>query len=346
MDGPETLADRGEAALIDAMVARLPAPPAGALGIGDDAALIPWPSAGMGAARNAGDLITAVDLLIEGVHFRRATASARDVGWKALAVNLSDLAAMGCEPRGALVGLAAPGDLPAAWVEALYDGLGAHGLFVAGGDTTGSPGPIMIAVTVFGTPGPSGRVLTRDQARPGDVLFVTGTPGRAAAGLACLEDPALAPPGRAALVAAQRAPVPQLATGRAIAALDLRVALMDDSDGLGRSAQLLAAASGVRITLDATLIPLEPGVAWVAAARGQAPLAFALAGGEDYHLVGTCARADWPALAAAVPEAWIGGLVEAGAPGAWLDRGHGPPEALAGEMGHAHFARTSFPPRC
>lgn len=342
MEHQESLADRGEAGLIQAMTARLPTPPAGALGIGDDAACLPWLPAAV---------ITAVDLLIEGVHFRRDWSSARDVGHKALAVNLSDLAAMGAEPTAALIGLAAPGTLAAAWVEELYEGLSAlataHGVWVAGGDTTGSPGPVMIAVTVLGAPGPSGRVLTRAAAQPGDVLFVTGPPGRAAAGLACLADAGLELPDRAALIAAQRTPEPQLAIGRALAASGLRLALMDDSDGLGRSAQLLAAASGVAITLDAARVPLLPGVR--AAAGDRDHLAFALAGGEDYHLVGACAAADWPALAGVVAhaggQAWVVGHVAEGPPGAWLVRDQGPPEALAGEMGHAHFARTSFRPR-
>ena len=353
-----TLRELGEAGLIRLAQARAGHLPAGALGIGDDAALVPA----------TGPYLACVDLLVEGVHFRRATSAAEDLGWKALAVNLSDIAAMGGTPGAVLVGLALPGALEADFARRFFAGLGAlaeaHGAWLAGGDTTGSPGPIMIALTALGTPGP--RTLTRDAARPGDLIFATGTPGRAAAGLALLEDATgalrrgLTQPGAARqgseeavalALAAQQRPRPQLAAGQALAALPVRLALLDDSDG---SAQLLALASGVDVALDAEALAPDPVTAAIAAASGAQARDWMLQGGEDYHLVGACRPADWPAVAAALAGAGSPGRVlgealapaEPTGPRALLRHAQGPPDVLVGEAGYAHFAQASFPPRC
>ncbi|MEB3222735.1 MAG: AIR synthase related protein, partial [Candidatus Sericytochromatia bacterium] len=143
-----TLATLGEGGVIAALGRQGAARPSGALGIGDDAALVPLGHPGV---------VATVDTLVEGVHFRLATTTPEDLGWKALAVNLSDLAAMGARPVAVLLALSAPASLPARWVEGLAAGLHAlaarHGVWLAGGDTTGSPGPVVVSVTALGEPG-------------------------------------------------------------------------------------------------------------------------------------------------------------------------------------------------
>ncbi|MFN3429225.1 MAG: thiamine-phosphate kinase, partial [Candidatus Sericytochromatia bacterium] len=177
-----TLRELGEWGLIAALRARFADLPAGWIGIGDDTAV--------GTLTPGWQVLTTVDLLVEEVHFRRSTTTASDLGWKALAVNLSDIASMGGIPRWAVVGLSAPADLEVDWVLGLYDGLAAlaaeTGTRLVGGDTTGSGGPVTIAVTVVGE---AERPIRRTGARPGDVVFVTGPGGAAAARLWANEKP-------------------------------------------------------------------------------------------------------------------------------------------------------------
>lgn len=335
------LAQLGEAGLIATLLDAQP-PPSGGLGIGDDAALIPLPEA---------RLVTSVDALVEDVHFRRNTCSAEDLGWKALAVNLSDLAAMGARPTAALLVLSLPSALPAAWVNDFHRGFlalaQAHGVWLAGGDTTGSPGPIMVSVTVFGVPG--AQLLRRDQAKPGDQLFLTGVPGRSAAGFQLLERPqdhqTLPDAWQDSLRQAHLRPVPQIAAGLALAAGGARVALLDDSDGLACSLQHLAAASQVAVILEESALPACPARDAVARTRGVAPLEGMLNGGEDYHLVGCCAPDDRACIEAALresgtPNFWVGEVVspERGVTsGAWLRGLNGALHRLDGPMGYRHF---------
>jgi thiamine-monophosphate kinase len=176
-DGGPTVADVGEHELIARIRARIAPPPWVVVGPGDDAAVLePEP--------RALQLLT-TDALVEGVHFDRRFCPAAAIGHKALAVNLSDLAAMGGAPRAALLSLALPGDLPAADAEAIVDGLLALAarfkVALVGGNITRSPGPLVVDVTALGTVGRR-RVLTRSGARPGDEVYVTGTLG---AGRAC-----------------------------------------------------------------------------------------------------------------------------------------------------------------
>jgi thiamine-monophosphate kinase len=256
------------------------------VGTGDDAAVIagPAPSA------------VSVDSVVDGVHFHRETASPAAVGRKALASALSDLAAMGAGPGEALVALGLPGDFTEADGAALLDGLiaGARewSVALAGGDVVASP-VLFVSVTVLG-PLDAGPAVRRDGAAPGQVVAVTGALGGAAAGLALLERPELAAEidaGTAdALRARQLEPVPRFAAGRALAA-NGAAAMIDLSDGLAGDARHVAAASGARLELDLTRLPLAPGVAEVAAAIGRDPLELAAAGGEDYELL-ACLPAD------------------------------------------------------
>jgi len=271
-----------ELALIERIASRTRRRPGTELGIGDDAALL----------RIGGTAVATQDLLVEGVHFRRTTIGARDLGHKALAVNLSDLAAMGAEPVAALVGLCLPPDaLAPDELDALYDGMeslaGRHGVTLAGGDVTAGPA-LVLAVAAIGRALPGVAPLRRSGGRPGDLLCVTGALGAAAAGLLALEEPGLAAgldPVRAeALRAAHRRPEPRLAAGRALAGAGAR-AMMDLSDGLALDGLRLARASGVVARIDLPCLPLADGVAEVAEAAGRDAALLAVSGGEDYELL-------------------------------------------------------------
>jgi thiamine-monophosphate kinase len=237
------------------------------LGVGDDAAVLSPP--------RGEDLVATVDEVVEGVHFdRRFTPE--DVGWKALAVNLSDLAAMGARPLWGLVALGVPRGTPERRLLGVARGLGRcarrHGLAVVGGNVTRAPA-LAVAITVVGAV-PRGRALTRGGARPGDILLASGTFGDAALGLSARPHPALA--------ARQRRPEPRLALGRSL--LGLAHAAVDVSDGLVQDLGHLCAASGVAAALEAAEVPLSPAYR-ARAARLPDPLQPALNGGEDYELL-------------------------------------------------------------
>ena len=303
-----------ELALIERIAARTTLHPGTALGIGDDAAVIDL----------GGPAVVTHDMLVEDVHFRLGTTGLRDLGARAVAVNLSDLAAMGAEPVAVIVGLGLPrgfsddgrADALSAGVE---DEAAAHGVTVAGGDVTAAP-VLVIGVTAIGRPAPGVAPLRRSGARPGDLLCVTGALGASAAGLALLEDPSLLPslPQRGALVAAHLRPVPRLAAGRALAAGGAR-AMMDLSDGLGLDAGRLGRASGVRARIDLADVPLAAGVAEVARALGREPSLMAATGGDDYELLAAVPPDRLDALRGAldVPLTVVGTLV-GGEPGAEL----------------------------
>ena len=236
-----------------------------------------------------GRAVVTHDMLVEAVHFRRSTTGLRDLGHKALAVNLSDVAAMGARPVAALVGLGLPADLDTGDVDELYEGIerlaGRCGVTVAGGDVTAAP-VLVLAVTAVGRPWPGVEPVGRAGGRAGDLLCVTGRLGAAAAGLAVLEEPSLAAgvSDAGSLRAAHRSPEPRIAAGRALAAGGAR-AMLDVSDGLALDALRLARAGGLRARIDLDAVPLAPGVEAVAAARGDDPRIFAATGGEDYELL-------------------------------------------------------------
>ncbi len=268
-----------ELALIERITARSTTRPGTELGIGDDGAVIAI----------GGSAVVSHDMLVEGVHFRRSTTGLRDLGHKALAVNLSDLAAMGAEPVAALVGLGLPDDVGTGDVDHLYEGIErlakGFGVTVAGGDVTAAP-VLVLAVTAVGRAWPGVAPVGRSGGRAGDLLCVTGRLGAAAAGLAILEDPGLADGVEAAasLRAAHRAPQPRIGAGRALAEGGVR-AMLDLSDGLALDALRLARASGLRARIDLDAVPLAPGVDAVAAARGEDPRILGATGGEDYELL-------------------------------------------------------------
>ncbi len=241
----------GEFELIDELARRLD-PPVEGLGIGDDAAA--WtPAPGTLA-------VATTDMLIEGIHFRFDWTTPRDLGWKALAVNLSDLAAMGARPGHALISLALqPGQ--ASLAEEMYEGIHdlavATGTQIVGGDTVRTPGPFIVNVALFGEADP-GRLLLRNAAEPGDLLVVTGPIGASAAGLQVLLDGGEAPasPDAAPLLAAHHRPFPQLEAGSTLARLGVRCAI-DVSDGLASEARHIARSSGVAVELAVDALPLS-----------------------------------------------------------------------------------------
>ena len=286
-----TIRELGERGLIERVRRRLGPPgPGVVVGIGDDAAVV---------AVGDRTLLLTTDTLIEGVHFRRQTATLRDIGAKALAVNVSDIAAMGGEPRWALLALGLPPDLPVTDVDELYAGLGEtaaqQGVSLIGGDTCAAPAGLVLGITVVGEV--QGAPLRRTGARPGDVLLVTGTLGGAAAGLAVLEGGAgSAPPDAVdAVCRAHRRPTPRVAEGRAIRASGVATAMIDLSDGLATDLGHLLEESGVGAEVRLADLPIAPATRAVARARGVDVVHWAVSGGEDYELLFT---ADGPHAAA------------------------------------------------
>lgn len=271
-------------------------------GVGDDGAVVAVPP--------GRELVLALDTLVAGTHFPPDTA-AHCVGHRALAVNLSDLAAMGAEPAWALLALTLPAS-DEAWVAAFargFDELARRsGTALVGGDLT--RGPLAVSVTVAGFVA-EGRALRRSGARPGDDVWVSGHPGDAGAGLAILQGRlAAGPEARDALLARFLLPEPRLVLGRAL--VGLASACIDVSDGLAADLAKLCAASGVAARLDATRLPLSESLLAAAGARAAG---HALAGGDDYELLFAApaeARARIAALAAGVALARIG-TIAAGA---------------------------------
>jgi thiamine-monophosphate kinase len=272
----------GEFDLLARVLDRLPPPsPKVHVGSGDDAAVtVP-----------GGATVTSVDALVDGVHFRRGQASLAQIGSKALAAGLSDLAAMGADPGEAYIVLGVPIDLDEEGCLEVLDGLTelavATGTTLAGGDVTRAPS-LALAITVVGHAARPEQLVTRSGGRPGDVLVVTGELGGAAAGLLVLEEldsaAGLSADEAAALLARQLEPRPRLDAGRALARSGA-TAMIDISDGLGGDAAQLARASGVGVTIQASTLPVAAGVAQVAAAAGRDPLELAAGGGEDYELL-------------------------------------------------------------
>lgn len=259
-----TARDVGEFGLIAAVVARLGSSPSVLLGPGDDAAVLAAPD---------GRVVATTDVLVEGVHFRRDWSSAYDVGRKAAAANLADIAAMGATGTALLVGLAVPGHLELAWALELADGLRDEadlvGASVVGGDTVRST-PMVVAVTALGDLAGCAPV-TRGGAHPGDVVVLAGRLGWSAAGLRLLRSGETAGP----LVEAHRRPNPPYATGLLLAAAGA-TAMCDVSDGLLADLGHVARASGVTVDLQSALLHDE-----------QVPLDDVLTGGEDHALVAT-----------------------------------------------------------
>jgi thiamine-monophosphate kinase len=228
--------------------------------------------------------VVTTDAVVEGVHFLRAYSTPADIGHRALAVNLSDLAAMAATPRWALLSLVLPSSMQVADVEELVDGMSAlavrHGVSVVGGNITRTDGPLVVDVTAGGEVAPR-KWLTRSGARAGDDLYVSGTIGGAAAGLEMLQ----AGVGNAACIERHRRPEPRVRLGVAIGRARAARAAMDLSDGLADAVHQVAAASGVGVRVDATALPVEAGAREWWQSRGVDVAIAAIVGGDDYELL-------------------------------------------------------------
>lgn len=265
----------GEFELIARITADLDAGPDVLLGPGDDAAVL----------RPDGDIVVTTDVLIENVHFKRSWSNARQIGRKAVAVNVSDVESMGASPGSIVVGLAVPRELDQTWVEEFQQGVveecGRAGVSLVGGDLSSSA-HIAIAVTALGNL--QGRSpVTRGGARVGDQVAVRGRLGWASGGLLVLQRGFGSPKE---LVAEQQCPSVPYGAGRVAAAVGA-TAMIDVSDGLLQDLGHIAERSGVGIDVDPSLLEVPDGLARLAAATGKNPMIFMLAGGEDHALAAT-----------------------------------------------------------
>ncbi|GHJ56100.1 thiamine-monophosphate kinase [Nonomuraea sp. TT08I-71] len=313
-----TVANVGEFGLIDRVTARLAQGESVLLGPGDDAAVVAAPDR---------RVVASTDVLVEGRHFRRDWSGARDVGHRAAAANLADIAAMGATPTALLVALCMPTDLDPAWAEELADGLGAEaalvGASVVGGDMSASP-TLTIAVTALGDLAGRSPVV-RSGAHPGDVVALAGRTGWAAAGYTVLSRGFRTP---RLLVEAFRRPEVPYGAGPEAAGLGA-TAMIDVSDGLLADLGHVAKASGVAVDLTREAFEVPRQMRDAAQALGVDPYTWVLAGGDDHALAAT-----FPATVT-LPEGWrpVGRVTEGA--GVTVD---GAP--FAGTAGWDHFRRT------
>jgi thiamine-monophosphate kinase len=311
--GPQTLADLGEFGVIDALTPAFPVTPAVLIGTGDDAACL--------AA--SGPVLVTTDQLVERRHFRRDWSEAVDVGHRAVAASLADIAAMGGTATGLVVGVAAPPDLAVDWVRELAAGMAEEvalvGATIVGGDLSEAD-EIVISVTALGHA--EGEPVRRTGARPGQIVAVAGRLGWAAAGLAVLGRGFRSP---RAVVEAYRRPEPPYAAGPQAAAAGA-TAMIDVSDGLLGDLGHVADASGVAIDVESSSLEIAEPLEAVGAAIGVEPVGFCLTGGEDHALAATFDAA------AVVPEGWrpIGRVGEGS--GVTVDGAE-----YEGPSGHTHF---------
>lgn len=312
---PVTVADIGEFGLIARIRENLEMTDAVILGPGDDAAEV----------ATGGSALIAVDVLVEGRHFRRDWCSAVDVGRRAAAASLADIAAMGGTPTAVVVGFGAPSDLPAAWAQQCSAGIAEEcdraGAALVGGDVTGA-NQVIVSITAIGDPPETGAVL-RSGAKPGDVLALHGRVGWAAAGLAVLGRGFRAPK---VLVDAYRFPEIDYRQGAWAAARGAH-AMIDVSDGLVADARHIAEASGVAVTLDPESLLVPEPVATAASAYNMDPREWMLTGGDDHAFL-----AAFPGEKA-IPAGWtIVGSIQGGEPGVYVS-GH----RVTRQGGHTHF---------
>jgi thiamine-monophosphate kinase len=263
------------------------------LGFGDDAAMI--------RTDHSYNLLVSTDLLVENVHFRMRYFSPDQLGYKSLAVSISDIAAMGGIPTQALIGLAIPNDTEIRFVKGLYNGLiktgQEYGVQVIGGDTVRSTGPVILAVTILGAV-EYGNELTRSGARSGDRIMVTGELGSAMLGLEILED-------RESKIKTDMDahefegicrrflhPIPRVREGRLLAEKHLATSMIDLSDSLSQDLTHICRSSHVGARIEKDAIPMAPEVKRMILGMKKEPFEYALTGGEDFELLFTVGQED------------------------------------------------------
>lgn len=337
-DRPLQVRDIGEQGLLQRLQAFCPSEV-----IGDDAAVL--------AFVPEQSLVVTTDVLVDGVHFSDRTTTPEDAGWRAVAANLSDLAAMGASPLGITVGLGLPGDVTVEWVDRLYQGMATclqtYHTAIVGGDIVRSP-VITISITAFGDVNPT-QIIHRSAAKPGDVIVVTGYHGSSRAGLELLLHPdlgqSLASTDRTALIRSHQRPIPRLdvipllfpPSSLSPPPYPPPIAGMDSSDGLADAIVQICRASQVGARIDRAHIPIAPVLqAWVSLEQA---IDWALYGGEDFELVLTLPLEQANLLVSQLGHgAAIVGTVTS-EPGVWLvdTTGHFPDRTLTLEPGFQHF---------
>lgn len=340
-----TVRDIGEQGLLQRLQAFCPTEV-----IGDDAAVFAVPP--------GRSLVVTTDVLVDGVHFSNRTTAPEDAGWRAVAANLSDLAAMGASPLGITVGLGLPGEVTVEWVDRLYQGMTAclqnYQTAIVGGDVVRSP-VTTISITALGAVTPD-QVIQRSAANPGDAIVVTGYHGSSRAGLELLLHPeqgqSLYPNDRTTLIQAHQRPTPRLdviprlfppssppspSPSPAPSSPSLAIAGMDSSDGLADAIVQICRASQVGARIDRRQIPIAPALqAWVSPEQA---IGWALYGGEDFELVLTLPLEQAQCLVSQLGHgaAIVGTITPE--PGVWLvdPAGHSPDQSLTLEQGFQHF---------
>lgn len=259
--------------------------PSVVLGIGDDTAIIKPPS--------GRHLLLTTDLLVEDIHFTLSTSTYEEIGYKAAVANLSDIAAMGGTPHALAVSIAVPSSGTVSAMDKLYRGLMAacrpHGVSLIGGDTSASRHGLFVSVTLTGYATPK-RILRRDGARIGDIVYVTGTLGDSLAGLQILKTRSgkgLSRQDSRYLIARHHRPTPRVQAGQFLAARGLASAAIDVSDGLSGDLEHLCEQSAVGVEINAAALPLSRACRAYAVATKTDPIQLALRGGEDYELLFT-----------------------------------------------------------
>lgn len=271
---------RGEFGFIDFIRSNFPYPE-GTTGIGDDCAVMP---------SGEGELLFSTDLLMEGVHFLRNESSPEDVGWKAAAVNLSDLAAMGGTPVATFLSIALPKDAQGEWADRFIEGYTEisrqYDVPLLGGDTTSSLRDIAVNVGVLGRC-PSGRRLMRNGAKVGETIYVTGPLGDSAGGLKAILMGIERTEDVTRLICRHKRPIPRIEAGRILMESGKAGAMMDISDGIGSDLRHIMKASGVGAVIDLERLPLSPELVSVCKEQGWDIYEMATSGGEDFELMFT-----------------------------------------------------------
>jgi len=280
--------EQGEFSFIEGLKSRFSVP-SGMMGIGDDCAIIPQCS--------SDDTLVTADMLVEGSHFLLDDITPYQLGWKSVAVNLSDIAGMGGKPVGTFLSLAIPYSMESAWMEKFMDGYQAisdrFGVPLLGGDTTASPDRLCINVTVMGSC-PHGSARKRSDAKPRDLVCVSGFLGDSSCGLKVILDKLDRTSDANILIDRHYLPMPRVAEGLRLSRLEGVHAMMDISDGIGSDLRHILEASGVGATIDTSALPLSSELLSCCRDNGLDPLDFALSGGEDYELLFTMAPGTVP----------------------------------------------------